>query len=100
MNQIVAGRRAPTLNVPRVEIVGKAPVFACPCCTDKGIARQMEVMSALTRKIYYRCDNDLCGHRWTATLEFTASTTPSNFGPGRIPEPMIKQRDRLPDALR
>ena len=44
--------------------------------------------------IFYRCLNDMCGHHWTATLEYMHTTVESNFGAGKIPLPRLKLKGR------
>ncbi|WP_414636270.1 ogr/Delta-like zinc finger family protein [Asticcacaulis sp.] len=75
-------------------VEGASPAFPCPVCQTKGHARTSEQLSRLVRKLYYRCFNPRCGHRWTAHLEYIATTTPSALGEVQGAVPLLNLKPR------
>lgn len=49
----------------------------CPHCQARAIARSSALITATCRTIYYRCDNDCCGHTFIAQLAIMHSVQPS-----------------------
>ena len=89
-------REQATEGAPLIPIFGKVAAMTClaPGCGGKGAARSMENISPLTKRLYYRCSNPVCGHSWTATLEFTETISPSTFGPVDRTAPMLRLPNR------
>lgn len=62
----------------------RAPVSTCPHCGERAYARACKTYSPLLREVYFRCDNDACGHFFVTSMEIVRTTTPS-----RTPNPAI-----------
>jgi predicted RNA-binding Zn-ribbon protein involved in translation (DUF1610 family) len=67
----------------------------CPHCNARAIARSSAQVTSTCRTIYYRCDNDECGHTFIAQLAILHSTVPS-----RIPNPQVNLPLRVAATLK
>jgi len=57
------------------------PFMRCPVCgADGKVAASKEITHTL-RRIYYRCENVMCGQTWEANLAYVKTLSPSAYGP-------------------
>lgn len=63
----------------------KDPAFKCPKCDGLVKARSSEQVTALSKKIYYQCNNIRCGHSFRASLNFDGTINPGMIDDSKLP---------------
>ena len=55
----------------------RLPGIECPHCKSPASQRKANVLSELVRDIYFRCEDDDCGHHFVVQMAVTRTVAPS-----------------------
>ena len=55
----------------------RLPGISCPHCSGPATHRKANLLSELVRDVYFRCENDDCGHHFVVQMAVTRTIVPS-----------------------